>query len=160
MNITTQVRGGERTLNEFGRLLKFVSGTPGTPSGDVKWSTSWPICGTTWLILKHSSLIQFWWHQLQEGKKYFSSIYPTTYSSMSTKDKSIRIQCYSVFPGQIASNFVPAYQLQSGDESKHARQQGERGISKGKACNVSLTHHKFSWDENWKQKPNLHVRIQ
>jgi len=82
------------------------------------------------------------------GRKHFSSIYHTTYSSMSTKDKSIRIQCYSVFPGQIASNFVPAYQLQSGDESKHARQQGERGISKGKACNVSLTHHKFSWDEN------------
>jgi len=33
---TTQVRAGERTLNELGRLLKFVSGTPGMPSGDVK----------------------------------------------------------------------------------------------------------------------------
>lgn len=37
---TTQVRAGDRTLNEFGRLLKFVSGTPGMPSGVVKWSTS------------------------------------------------------------------------------------------------------------------------
>jgi hypothetical protein len=36
MDITTQVRGGERILNELGRLLKLVSGTPGTPSGDVK----------------------------------------------------------------------------------------------------------------------------
>ena len=29
-------------MKEFGRLLKFVSGTPGTPSGVVKWSTSCP----------------------------------------------------------------------------------------------------------------------
>jgi hypothetical protein len=36
---TTHVRGGESILKELGRLLKFVSGTPGIPSGDVKWST-------------------------------------------------------------------------------------------------------------------------
>lgn len=41
---TTQVRAGERTLKELGRLLKFVLGTPGIPSGDVKWSMSWPTC--------------------------------------------------------------------------------------------------------------------
>lgn len=33
---TTHVRAGESTLKELGRLLKFVSGTPGTPSGVVK----------------------------------------------------------------------------------------------------------------------------
>lgn len=37
---TTHVRAGDSTLKEFGRPLKFVSGTPGIPSGDVKWSTS------------------------------------------------------------------------------------------------------------------------
>lgn len=41
---TTHVRGGQRTLKELGRLLKFVSGTPGTPSGLVKWSASWATC--------------------------------------------------------------------------------------------------------------------
>lgn len=44
VNHTTHVRGGESTLKELGRLLKFVSGTPGIPSGDVKWSASWPTC--------------------------------------------------------------------------------------------------------------------
>jgi hypothetical protein len=38
--LTRHVRGGNNILKEFGRLLKFVSGFPGTPSGEVKWSTS------------------------------------------------------------------------------------------------------------------------
>jgi hypothetical protein len=42
IELTTHVRAGESTLKELGRLLKFVSGTPGIPSGDVKWSASWP----------------------------------------------------------------------------------------------------------------------
>lgn len=37
---TTHVRAGARTLKELGRLLKFVSGTPGIPSGLVKWLAS------------------------------------------------------------------------------------------------------------------------
>lgn len=38
------MRGGDSTLNELGRLLKFVSATPGIPSGDVKWSMLCPTC--------------------------------------------------------------------------------------------------------------------
>lgn len=51
---TTHVRGGESILKELGRLLKFVSGTPGIPSGDVKWSTSWLTCQRNHHVNKRS----------------------------------------------------------------------------------------------------------
>lgn len=40
LKYTWQLRAGDKTLKELGRLLKFVSGFPGSPSGFVKWSTS------------------------------------------------------------------------------------------------------------------------
>jgi len=57
---------------------------------------------------------------------------------MSTKGQSIRVQGYSVFPGQIASNFVTAYYLQSRDESKNTRPQAKGTLKRQRLQNLPL----------------------